>query len=99
MKVTHNTHPINIQKPAIKKPKSTPLEANPPAGSAGEISEEARLFQKATELVKAAPDVREDKVKAVKKRLADGSYNVSSASIAEKLVEDHVKTDFGKNKI
>ena len=39
------------------------------------------------------------KVEAMKKAIASGTYHVDSAAIADKLVDDHLASDFGKNKI
>ena len=69
------------------------------AGRTSEISDNARLMQHATEIANAAPDVRKDKVEALKKAIASGTYHVDSAAIADKLVDEHLSSDFGKNKL
>ena len=43
-------------------------------------------YQIAKNAVAAAPDVREDKVNAIKQALASGTYNVSMEEVADKLI-------------
>jgi negative regulator of flagellin synthesis FlgM len=69
------------------------------AGSTVEISDTARLLQKATDLVKQTPDVRQDRIQALKKSIADGTYRVDSPSLADRILEEHLGSHFGKNSI
>ncbi len=52
-----------------------------------EISQLGKDIQVAKQAVKAAPDVREDKVAAVKAAMANGTYSVSDDELADKLLE------------
>jgi negative regulator of flagellin synthesis FlgM len=58
-----------------------------PASDSVEISDLARELAKARQAVDAAPDVRSDKVAAIKKRIEDGTYSVSPELLARKLLE------------
>ena len=51
-----------------------------------EISQMGKDYQIAKNAVAAAPDVREDKVNAIKQALASGTYNVSMEEVADKLI-------------
>ncbi len=51
-----------------------------------EISQLGKDYQIAKNAVAAAPDVREDKVNAIKQALASGTYNVSMEEVADKLI-------------
>lgn len=62
----------------------------PPADH--DLSEAAQLVQTATEAVHAAPDANRAKVAALKKAVQEGSYETDAAEIAERLVDEHVKT-------
>lgn len=64
---------------------STPVVANSSTNS----SDQASLSAASTLLVQAlrTPDVRTDKVAALQSAIAAGTYNVSSADVANKLVE------------
>lgn len=66
-------------------------------GGAVEISDDARLFQKATRFIGGMTDAPNPKVAALKKSIADGTYRVDSGAVADKLLEDHLTSDFGKN--
>jgi negative regulator of flagellin synthesis FlgM len=110
MKVTHNAPPgpQSIEKTpatakaaAASKAKVEELAKPLPdvSSSAVEISEKARLMQKAADVAHGSPDVRKDKVAALKKNIQNGTYQVNSGAVAEKLIEEHLQTDFGKNKV
>lgn len=52
-----------------------------------EISQLGKDIQVAKQAVAAAPDVRADKVAAMKEALANGTYSVSNDKLADKLME------------
>jgi negative regulator of flagellin synthesis FlgM len=56
-----------------------------------EISSRGREFAAAKAMAKSAPDVREDRVADLKKRIAEGSYAMNSDAIADRMVNDHIK--------
>jgi len=66
-------------------------------GATVEISEHAQLMKQASEIVKNTPDIRRDKVEMLKKSIKEGTYQVESSLIADRLVDEHLRTDFGKN--
>jgi negative regulator of flagellin synthesis FlgM len=53
-----------------------------------ELSSSSRLIQKIQEAAQAAPDVRAEKVAALKKQVENGTYQVSSEDIAGKMLKD-----------
>ncbi len=61
-----------------------------------DLSADVSLMQKAGEILKTVPDVREQKVKDLKKKIKEGAYKVDSRKVADRLVEEHIKTDFEK---
>lgn len=67
--------------------------------SSVEISDQARLMKEARDIVYATPDVRSEKVSDLKRRIKDGTYKADSAAIADKLVDEHLATNFGKNNV
>ena len=52
-----------------------------------EISRAGMEFQIAQQAVHTAPDIREDKVQALKEQMQAGTYNISMDDLAEKLLE------------
>ncbi len=52
-----------------------------------EISSKGRDLQVAKAAVAAAPDVREDRIAAIKAALTNGTYSVSDEDLANKLLE------------
>jgi negative regulator of flagellin synthesis FlgM len=63
-----------------------------PAGArlpdAVSISDTARSLAAAHRVVGDAPDVREDRISALKSAIADGTYSVDSRRLAAKLLEN-----------
>ncbi|MGZ3689357.1 MAG: flagellar biosynthesis anti-sigma factor FlgM [Bdellovibrionota bacterium] len=55
-----------------------------------EISAKAHEFAAAKAAASAAPDVREDRVADLKRRIASGNYNVDADAIADRMVDEHL---------
>jgi negative regulator of flagellin synthesis FlgM len=51
------------------------------------LSDNARQMAAAQDAVKAAPDVRQDKVDAIKQQIDSGTYQVSARVLARKMVD------------
>lgn len=64
-----------------------------------EISDEARLMNTALEIARRSPDKRMDRIQELKGQIARGEYKPDAVKVAEKLLEDHLTTDFGKNNL
>lgn len=52
-----------------------------------QISNVGKDMQVAKQAVSDAPDIREDKIAAIKQRLANGTYEVSGEEFAQKMME------------
>jgi negative regulator of flagellin synthesis FlgM len=57
-----------------------------------EISSKAKEAAQAKSIATSAPDVREERVAALKKQIAEGKYKVDANAIADKLVDEHLAT-------
>lgn len=51
------------------------------------VSDKARDFQAVLKAVSNSPDVREEKVNSILKKMEQGNYNVSAEDIANKLLK------------
>ncbi len=71
---------------ATSKVKSTAKAAS--VSDKFEISETAKTYQTARAAVSSASDVRADKVADIKARMAAGTYNISSADVADKIINN-----------
>lgn len=60
-------------------------ESSPP--DAVSFSDEAKSLSAARQAVQDAPDVRQDKVEAIKQAIADGTFQVSARDLARKLID------------
>ena len=83
----------SIQLRAIAALRNTAAAASAPAGAGParqadsvQLSDTARALTQATQAVGGAPDVREDRVAAIKAALASGTYSVDSATLAKAMV-------------
>ncbi|MDL2316516.1 flagellar biosynthesis anti-sigma factor FlgM [Desulfovibrio sp. OttesenSCG-928-A18] len=59
-----------------------------PRGDRVTLSSSALLHTAARSAVSATPELRQEKVDAVKERLASGEYSIDAKNIAEKLLRD-----------
>lgn len=109
MKVTQNPSPnttgLDKAKAADKAQVNKGAEAQQrvPVSNAGQggaavdISDQAHLMKSAREIVYSTPDIQADKVSDLKRRIKEGSYRVDSEAVADKLVDEHLASHFGKN--
>ena len=51
-----------------------------------QLSERSQEIVRVQEAIEAAPEIRQDKVDAVKARLAEGSYEVDSEEVADRIL-------------
>lgn len=61
-----------------------------------ESKEKNAIFAKAFQIAKQTPDVREDKIADIKKRIAEGSYQVDSAKIADGIFKEAIRDHLAK---
>jgi negative regulator of flagellin synthesis FlgM len=78
---------------AKKNEKAANVEANQGAhsGVKTEISAKGKEFAAVKAAATEAPDVREDKIADLKRRIAEGSYKIDTNSVADRMVDDHLK--------
>ena len=58
-----------------------------------DISDTAKRVSAARDELNKIPDVREEKVAALKKEIENGTYKVDSEEIAEKMLKDGILND------
>jgi len=77
--------------------KVTPTDRNPGVSSAQnqvptedkvDLSAQSKEMNKIHDVLKATPDVRAEKVEALKKQVESGQYEVNSNSLAEKMLKE-----------
>lgn len=74
-----------------EKVSSTESEAQPNSHTRTEISSRGKELAQAKAMAMDTPDVREDRVADLKKRIADGSYKINSSAIADRMLEEHLR--------
>jgi negative regulator of flagellin synthesis FlgM len=82
-----------------KGEKASEASSSAKAAAAGdantEISAKGKEFAKAKAIANEAPDVREEKIAALKARIAEGKYKVDADAIADRMVDEHLKLGIG----
>lgn len=61
-------------------------EAGAPGVDVIHLSPQARLLQKASQIAQATPEVRPEKVMALKDSVEQGTYSVDTQKVADKLI-------------
>ena len=97
IKLSNATPMLGARKPAVKSvtPEGTPAPgSNAAAPDRVSVTDTASRLQKIEEQLSAMPDINHDKVAAIKKALADGSFSLDPKKIADKLID--FETSFKK---
>jgi negative regulator of flagellin synthesis FlgM len=79
-----------------EKQQDKPVDSSPQNEAMGtssepariEISQQSREAQKAAEISRQTPEIREDKVQALKAKIERGEYSVDSRDVADKIMRD-----------
>jgi negative regulator of flagellin synthesis FlgM len=71
---------------------ATETKVSDNGSSKSEISGKARDMAQAKSVAQSSPDVREDKVAALRARIAEGKYSVDAQKVADRLVDQHLET-------
>lgn len=66
--------------------KSVGAAASAPTTEKVDLSAKAKEIRQIKKILEEIPDVREEKVQALKRQIANGSYQVDAGKIADKLV-------------
>jgi flagellar biosynthesis anti-sigma factor FlgM len=62
-----------------------------------DAKDKAEAFQRALDLAKATPDVREDRVAELKQQIADGTYKADPGNIADGMMREAIKEHLANN--
>jgi negative regulator of flagellin synthesis FlgM len=60
-------------------------------GASAEISSRGKEMARAKEVAASAPDVREEKIAELRRRIAEGKYQTDPEAIADRMLKDHVE--------
>ena len=82
----------HLKPPATERKKSPSSRSEKPGKrDAVKLSSRTNKVRRLTKLAKSAPDVRPDKVNAIKKQVKAGTYNVPADSVARSIADLHKK--------
>lgn len=74
-----------------EKSSTAEVEKKVSPGVNTEISQKSKELANAKSIASETPDVREDRVADLKKKISEGSYQVDSEAVADRLVDDHMR--------
>jgi negative regulator of flagellin synthesis FlgM len=74
--------------PADRNPGASPAQNQVPTEDKVDLSAQSKEMNKIHDILKATPDVRTEKVEALKKQVESGQYEVNSNSVAEKMIKE-----------
>lgn len=99
VKLTDLISKINAENMQIRRAGSKGrVESTASAGTSSadrvELSSNSKDAQKIAEILNATPDVRIDKVTALKEQVERGEYRVDSLQVADKLIHSLLSDDF-----
>lgn len=78
-----------------KEAKAAAAAASSSGAAKADISAKAKDMSRAKAAADAAPDVREEKIAELKRRIAEGRYKVDSGAVADRLVDEHLSSGIG----
>lgn len=61
-------------------------------GAKAEISFKVKELAKAKDVAASAPDIREQKIAELKRKIEAGKYKVDAEAVADKMVDEHLRT-------
>lgn len=76
---------------AASRAKASATTADGAPSARAEISARAKELAKAKDVASKTPDVREEKIAELKKRIASGQYQVDSNAVADRMVAEHLQ--------
>jgi negative regulator of flagellin synthesis FlgM len=85
---TNVTQLQNEQAGAVE-PRTPQTEATQNADNI-QLSQEARLMQKASQVIAETPDVRQEKVDSIKEAVDTGSYPVNAQKVANSMIANMI---------
>ena len=65
-------------------------KARPEQDTIVNLSQASKEAQKIEEIILSEPDIREDKVAALKEKIESGKYSIDHKAVAEKLVDNFI---------
>jgi negative regulator of flagellin synthesis FlgM len=60
-------------------------------GARTEISSKGKEFATARAVATQTPDVRDDRIAELKKKISEGNYKVNADAVADRMIDDHLK--------
>ena len=79
-------------RPASSVPAAGAVQANAPVSDALQVSSSAQLLAVAQEVLSVTPDIRIEKVEAIKTQMDADAYHPDGEAVADGLLREHLGT-------
>jgi negative regulator of flagellin synthesis FlgM len=98
VKIDDNSSIVNLKACVIKKQEIEQLKdknillngPSEPNFENIELSARSKEFAKIKNIVEKAPEIREEKVNEIRKKIEEGNYQVDSLEVARKMLREHL---------
>jgi negative regulator of flagellin synthesis FlgM len=85
-----HTNENNPPKP-LDKPKIPKKGEDPPSSTDKvELSVQSKEINRINDILKETPEVRSEKIAALKKQIEEGKYNVDAEAVAERMIKESI---------
>lgn len=95
MKIPHHSNPrigrAYLRPPPVAQRKTSISRSRKLNKDEVILSSRAAEVQMLRKLANDVPDVRQEKIDAIKKQIEAGTYNVSARSVAESIIDLHIE--------
>ncbi len=89
MQYVNQTNSGNPTDPS-QAPKEADKSPSPSSQDKVEFSAQSREMQKIYDVLQTTPDVRAEKISALKKSIAEGEYHVDNEDLADKMIKESI---------
>jgi negative regulator of flagellin synthesis FlgM len=93
--IKHTTQKTSIQEKVVKLKVGKAKEAGPLKDEVA-LSQKAKDIETIREILRKTPDVREDKVALIKKKIESGEYSVKGKEVADQMLREFLLEDLLK---
>ena len=95
MKIPHHPNPrigrAYLRPPPVVQRKTSISRSRKLSKDKVILSPRATEVQRLKKLANDVPDVRQEKIDAIKRQIETGTYNVSAKSVAKSIIDSHIE--------
>ncbi len=93
--IKHTTQKTSVQNKVVKLKEGNRRESEPLEEKVT-LSQKAKDIEMIREIIRKTPDVREDRVALIKKKIESGEYSVKGKEVADQMLREFLLEDLLK---